>query len=313
MNKKHKHQWAVNIDKLRVCLNMPDNLYEYLHEHYSRYDELSKSRILDEDDFNLVFIDEDETAMTAVLNVKDIDGYYRLGTFTFSNSDKYHGKAFFSFENSALYRIYTRQPNSAPQNHICDLLYVANFYGMTFNNVTELELAFDSNFNYIRTARNWIKDTENFDLYINGKKVKDAELLAGYGEYYPRNRSKLSATPTLYFSQKKDTDMKMRVYDKSKELEENSPQKAEQVKEWLGWDDMSQLYRIEVVLHNTNVRDFFDRCREQLPDEWTEYNNVLNLLCVPEFRLAMFLDSADRLIYFKHRRTRKKVSLVEVA
>jgi hypothetical protein len=268
---------------------------------------------LDEDDFNLVFIDEDETAMTAVLNVKDIDGYYRLGTFTFSNSKKYKDKAFFSFENSALYRIYTRQPNSAPQNHICDLLYVANFYGMTFNNVTELELAFDSTYNYIRTARNWIKDTENFDLYINGKKVKDAELLAGYGEYYARNRSKLSATPTLYFSQKKDTDMKMRVYDKSKELEENSPQKAEQVKEWFGWDDMSQLYRIEVVLHNTNVRDFFDRCREQLPDEWTEYNNVLNLLCVPEFRLAMFLDSADRLIYFKHRRTRKKVSLVEVA
>jgi hypothetical protein len=306
-------KWAVNIDKLRVCLNMPENLYEYLHEHYSIYDELSKSRILDEDDFNLVFIDEDETAMTAVLNVKDIDGYYRLGTFTFSNSKKYKDKAFFSFENSALYRIYTRQPNSAPQNHICDLLYVANFYGMTFNNVTELELAFDSTYNYIRTARNWIKDTENFDLYINGKKVKDAELLAGYGEYYARNRSKLSATPTLYFSQKKDTDMKMRVYDKSKELEENSPQKAEQVKEWFGWDDMSQLYRIEVVLHNTNVRDFFDRCREQLPDEWTEYNNVLNLLCVPEFRLAMFLDSADRLIYFKHRRTRKKVSLVEVA
>ena len=313
MTKKNKFQWAVNVDKLRVCLNMPENLYEYLHEHYSIYDEPSKSRILDEDDFNLVFIDEDETAMTAVLNVKDIDGYYRLGTFTFSNSKKYKDKAFFSFENSALYRIYTRQPNSAPQNHICDLLYVANYYGMTFNNITELELAFDSTYNYIRTARNWIKDTENFDLYINGKKVKDTELLAGYGEYYARNRFKLCATPTLYFSQKKDTDMKMRVYDKSKELEENSPQKAEQVKEWFGWDDMSQLYRIEVVLHNTNIRDFFDRCREQLPDEWTEYNNVLNLLCVPEFRLAMFLDSADRLIYFKHRRTRKKVSLVEVA
>lgn len=313
MNKKRKHQWAVNIDKLRVCLNMPENLYEYLHEHYSRYDELSKSRILDEDDFNLVFIDEDETTMSAVLNVRDIEGYFRLGTFTFSNSAKYEGKAFFSFENSALYRIYTRNPNVAPQNHICDLLYVASYYGMTFNNITQLELAFDSTYNYIRTMRNWIKDTENFDLYINGKKVKDSELLTGYGEFYTRNRSKLSATPTLYFSQKKDTDMKMRIYDKSKELEENSPQKAELVKEWLGWDDVSQLYRIEVVLHNTNVRDFFDRCREQLPDEWMEYNNVLNLLCVPEFRLAMFLDSADRLIYFKHRRTRKKVCLVEVA
>ena len=238
-------KWAVNIDKLRVCFNMPEHLYEYLHDHYSRYNELDKTRILDEDDFNLVFINEDETTMSAVLNVRDIEGYYRLGTFTFSNSAKYEGKAFFAFENSALYRIYAKIPSVAPQNHICDLLYVANYYGMTFNNITELELAFDSIYNYVRTIRNWIKDIANFDLYLNGKKVKDAELLAGYGEYYTRNRNKLSSTPTLYFSQKKDTDMKMRVYDKSKELEENSPQKAEQVKEWLGWDDMSQLYRIE--------------------------------------------------------------------
>ena len=311
--KSKNFKWAVNTDKLRVCFNMPENLYEYLHDQCSRYDELSKSRILDEDDFHLVFINEDETTMSAVLNVRDIEGYFRLGTFTFSNSAKYEGKAFFSFENSALYRIYTRIPNVAPQNHICNLLYVASYYGMTFNNITELELAFDSTYNYIRTMRNWIKDTENFDLYINGKKVKDSELLTGYGEFYTRNRNKLSTTPTLYFSQKKDTDMKMRIYDKSKELEENSPQKAERVKEWLGWDDTSRIYRIEVVLHNTNVREFFDRCGGHIPEEWREYNDVLGLLCLPEFRLAMFLDSADRLIYFKHRRTRKKLSLVEVA
>lgn len=311
--KSKNFKWVVNTDKLRVCFNMPENLYEYLHDQCSRYDELSKSRILDEDDFHLVFINEDETTMSAVLNVRDIEGYFRLGTFTFSNSAKYEGKAFFSFENSALYRIYTRIPNVAPQNHICNLLYVASYYGMTFNNITELELAFDSTYNYIRTMRNWIKDTENFDLYINGKKVKDSELLTGYGEFYTRNRNKLSTTPTLYFSQKKDTDMKMRIYDKSKELEENSPQKAERVKEWLGWDDTSRIYRIEVVLHNTNVREFFDRCGGHIPEEWREYNDVLGLLCLPEFRLAMFLDSADRLIYFKHRRTRKKVSLVEVA
>ena len=313
MAKIKNFKWSVNTDKLRVCFNMPDNLYGYLKEHYSRFDELSKFRILDEDDFNFVFINEDETSMTAVLNVRDIEGYFRLGTFTFSNSAKYEGKAFFVFENSSLYRIYTKTPNVPPQNHICDLLYVANYYGMTFNNITELELAFDSTYNYITTVRNWIKDIENFDLYINGKKVKDTELLSGYGEYFTRKRSKLSAIPTLYFSQKKDTDMKMRIYDKAKELEENSPQKAEQLKEWLGWDDISHLCRVEVVLHNTNVREFFERCWEQIPDEWRDYDNVLYLLCLPEFRLAMFLDSADRLIYFKHRRTQKKVSLVEVA
>ena len=104
--------WAVNVDKLRVCFTMPENLYDYLRNQDTRRDELTDSRILDEETFSLVFTEEDEVKMTAVLNVRDVEGYYRLGTFTFSNSAKYAGKAFFSFENSALYRVYLRFPNA---------------------------------------------------------------------------------------------------------------------------------------------------------------------------------------------------------
>lgn len=305
--------WAVNVDKLRVCFTMPENLYGYLNEHYTRRDELTDARILDEDTFSLLFIEEDEVKMTAVLNVRDVEGYYRLGTFTFSNSAKYAGKAFFSFENSALYRIYLKFPNEEPKNHICDLQYVADFYGMEFNNVTELELAFDSTFNYISKVRKMIKAVDTYDLYLNGKKVKDDETLDGYGEYYTRSRVKMSKLPTLYFSQAKDTDMKMRMYDKARELDENSPNKAERLKEWLGWDTIDTLYRVEVVMHNTNVREFVERYGERLYPECGEHSNVLNLLGMSDFRLAMFLDSVDRLIYFRNKRTREKISLVELA
>ena len=305
--------WAVNVDKLRVCFTMPEYLYGYLNEHYTRRDELTDARILDEDTFSLVFIEEDEVKMTAVLNVRDVEGYYRLGTFTFSNSAKYAGKAFFSFENSALYRVYLKFPNEEPKNHICDLQYVADFYRMEFNNITELELAFDSTFNYISKVRKMIKDTDAYDLYLNGKKVKDDETLDGYGEYYTRSRVKMSKLPTLYFSQSKDTDMKMRVYDKARELNENSPNKAERLKEWLGWDTIDKLYRVEVVLHNTNVREFVERYGERLYSECGEHSNVLNLLGMSDFRLAMFLDSVDRLIYFRNKKTREKISLVELA
>ena len=305
--------WAVNVDKLRVCFTMPENLYGYLNEHYTRRDELTDARILDEDTFSLVFIEEDEVKMTAVLNVRDVEGYYRLGTFTFSNSAKYAGKAFFSFENSALYRIYLKFPNEEPKNHICDLQYVADFYAMEFNNITELELAFDSTFNYISKVRKMIKAVDTYDLYLNGKKVKDDETLDGYGEYYTRSRVKMSKLPTLYFSQAKDTDMKMRVYDKARELDENSPNKAERLKEWLGWDTIDTLYRVEVVMHNTNVREFVERYGERLYPECGEHSNVLNLLGMSDFRLAMFLDSVDRLIYFRNKRTREKISLVELA
>ena len=107
--------------------------------------------------------------------------------------------------------------------------------------------------------------------------------------------------------------MKMRIYDKARELNESSPQKAERLKEWLGWEDMSNVYRVEVTLHNTNIREFMERYGKQLYRECGEHSNVLNLLGMSEFRLAMFLDSADRMIYFRNKKTREKIYLVEVA
>lgn len=305
--------YFVSVDKLRVCLNMPDNLYDYLKDHYTRYDGTTNNRILDEDDFTLVFIEEDEQKMTATLDVRDTDGYYRLGTFVFSNSAKYEGKAFFSFENAALYRIYMRQYNGEPTNHICDLISVCDFYGLEFNNITELELALDSNYNYIGKVRRMIKNVERYDLYLNGRKVVNDETLDGYGEYYSRSRTKLSKLPTLYFSQAKDTDMKMRIYDKATELNESSPHKSARLKEWLGWEDINSLYRVEVVMHNTNVREFIARYGDNLVGDAGEHCNILNLLGSAEFRLAMLLDSTDRMIYFRDKHTDKRISLVEVA
>ena len=107
--------------------------------------------------------------------------------------------------------------------------------------------------------------------------------------------------------------MKMRIYDKATELNESSPHKAERIKEWLGWDDISKLYRVEIVMHNTNVREFMGRYGQKLVGDVGEHCNILNFLNSEEFRLAMFLDSAERMIYFKDKRTGERISLVEVA
>lgn len=61
-----KYDWCVSVDKLKVCLNITDQLYDYLKGHYTRFDELNKYRILEEDDFHLIFIEEDEQSMTAI-------------------------------------------------------------------------------------------------------------------------------------------------------------------------------------------------------------------------------------------------------
>ena len=86
-----KITYTVSIDKLRVCLNASTDLYSNLKECYTRLTD-NGVRILDEDDFTLTFIEEDEQMMRATLDVHDVGGYYRLGTFTFHNSAKYEGK-----------------------------------------------------------------------------------------------------------------------------------------------------------------------------------------------------------------------------
>ena len=53
---------------------------------------------------------------------------------------------------------------------------------MTFNNITELELAFDSNYNYISKVRKMIKDVETLkrDAIGNTSTSVKAEIELGY-------------------------------------------------------------------------------------------------------------------------------------
>lgn len=312
--------WSLNIDKLKVCLNITDETYKYLSETHTRIETKTDNnreiviRYLDEDDFSLVFYDEDEKEMFASLIIRDCNNdKIKLGTFHFNNTKKYKNKAFFMFENSALYRPFTINADGTRNSWIFSLLYVADYYGMEFNNITKLELAFDSDFNFVKRVRNRIKNVDKYDLYLNGRKVEsNDEILIGYGEYYSRNRLKLQE-PTLYFSQAKATDLSMRIYDKGKELKEHSQHKADRYEQWNNWDNYDKIYRVEIVFHNTNIRDFFDRYANRLNEEIYNHDNILNLLNVEKVRMMMFLDACDRLIYFRERKSKEKLSLIDLA
>lgn len=52
---KRRINYAVSIDKLRVCLNVSIDLYDYLKGHYTHYNS-DGNRVLDEVGFTLTFI-----------------------------------------------------------------------------------------------------------------------------------------------------------------------------------------------------------------------------------------------------------------
>lgn len=307
-----KTKWAVSVDKLKVCLLQTQSTFGYIRDHTS-YTTIDGMRVLDEDGYKLVAVEEDDNAMTAALDVMDDSGeYLRLGTFQLNGAgSKYQGRAFFSFENSSLYTVFGVTADGAKANWVDMLLPIAEDMGMAFNNVTEVEVALDSTVNVIYRMRKLIKDVDKYDMYLNGRKVEVGTTLKSYGEYYERTREQLSRRPTLYFSQSKDTDMSLRIYDKTTELREHSPEKAARYHDWLGWSDTDRIYRAEVTLHNTNVREFCERQGKRLAEQG-EHNNVLGLFGMEEFRLGMLRDATDRMVYFRDRRDGSKVSVIDL-
>ena len=68
-----KTKWAVSVDKLKVCLLQPQSTFGYIRDHTS-YTTIDGMRVLDEDGYKLVAVEEDDNAMTAALDVMDDSG-----------------------------------------------------------------------------------------------------------------------------------------------------------------------------------------------------------------------------------------------
>lgn len=166
-----KTKWAVSIDKLKVCLSQPQSTFDYIRYHTS-YTTIDRTRVFDEDGYKLVVVEEDETAMTVALDVMDDGGeFLRLGYFQFNGTGKYKGRAFFSFENSSLYTVLGVTADGSKANWVDMLLPICGGLGLAFNNITEIEVALDTDANITYRLRKLIKDVENYDMYLNGRKV----------------------------------------------------------------------------------------------------------------------------------------------
>lgn len=142
---------SVNLDKLKVCLLQPDGLFERIYKEkpdYIVYNGFSLKRIECDTDTIVCNVLLDETKQTEQI---------LLGHLTLNNTCKYGGKAFFEFENSALYTVEGIDAGGNKYNKIMNLYYVAEVLGMELNNVTQLDLALDSNINFISKITHAIK------------------------------------------------------------------------------------------------------------------------------------------------------------
>ena len=301
-----KRRIHFNVDRLRLCYRQPQQLFTDVTS-------LENGDEMDCGYFRLKVIDNGRatdnelppTNATALITYWDGSKDVSMGELTLNNSAKYKGRCFLSFAQPSLYDCQGRDVCTGEKyNHLCYLPYVSDVLGLQLNNITLLEIAADCNHNPVPAIRKYIRDYEHYDMIMNGKRVADERRkIDGYCEAYGSSRVRKDRYPTLYFGQSKSEGLKLRIYDKTKEIAEASGKQYEA--EWNEYGDHS-IYRLEVVVRNEDYRQWLDYVRPIKP-EWGDLEAAEALLLSEEYRTAVWLYATRRMLYFRPKGKRKEI------
>ena len=293
-----------NLDKLKLCYIQPQGLFENLRDGF-----LSSANFLEYDEFQMqldrTILNTDQEIIGMEVSAHyELDGInHCLGLFEFSISGKYKNYCFFTFDNKSFYTLF-QIFYGKKQNVVGFIEYIAERIGLRFNNVTTAEICLDTNSNLIASLRKYIKDFEGYEMFLNGNLVHDEDRkLDNYGEYYSRSRRKMNRQPTIYLSQKRRGGLSLRIYNKTSELKEASPEK-EYISSWLEFGNQT-IYRAELTIHNTDLQAFCEMMR-------FDNDALIQLLISPEWRNKLWAYSVKRIIYFRSRLDGTEIELADM-
>lgn len=318
---------VINIDKLRISFRQPQDLWEKLKENSIKKDNDGKPihKYINYDGFSLHIIDDgrgknnEKEPVKIVAQVILCDNTL-LGDFVFNNSAKYDGLCFFTFANSALYTCNTIV-NGIKTNYIHYISFVADTLNLAINTFTEIELSVDVNFNPTPIIRKMVKDYVNFDMIVNRKKVENENRkIENYGEWFCRSRKRLERYPTIYIRQANEEGQKLKIYNKTQEINEESG------KDYITkWNDFgcADIHRIEVSVKWENFKKWLDYLQDNnAPDEWRRHptetpqeylEKTLSLLTLNDYKASMWCFCAEKMLYFRHRAKKAIVSMADIA
>lgn len=302
-----KIKYNFNIDKLRLCYKQPQQLFDLL-KCYNNGDYINF------EGFSLIIIDsgisaestKEQTKIKA--NVILEDGT-RLGEFSFNDSAKYEGKCFFSVDNHALYKVNGYDSQGNKHNYMAFMGWIEQQLRLEKNNLTEVEIACDINFNPLPQLLKLIRNTNSYDMIVNGKKVDDNERISGYGEFFERTRTKRKRYPTIYLTQRKLGSPSIKIYDKASEITEESGKGY--ISDWNDFNS-SIMWRLEVTVKNEDFKAFQERISKNI-EEWGQIETITELLGMEQFKALLWVYIADRLIYFRNKHNDEVICLLDIA
>lgn len=290
-----------NIDYLKLCYRQPEGLFEDIAS--------TEGNMVCRDSYDILIIDRDEQRILAKILVPDSSGPLALGMLTLNRGNAFSGKAFFEYENRALYEVLSWLPGQLPSNLIGLMDYVADDLGLELNNCTRIDIALDTTLNVLSRLRKRIRNVEELDMYLCRHKVIDPDAkLGGYGEYYASTRKRLLKRPEIIIEQVKDEGTKLKIYDKSRELQESRPDKTARYFNWLGkgWNqETDHIYRVEVTIKNEDIKGLCEKYNKRLGPEATAAP-FLSQVQSEDWLVWHFFAGLESLIYFRDKETGEK-------
>lgn len=297
-----KEKSEFNIDYLKLCYRQPEGLFQEIAS--------TEGNMVYRLNYDLLIIERDELRILAKVLIPGMGEPWALGTLTLNNGGAFGSRAFFEFQNRSLYEVLSWQPGQPPSNFIGLMEYVAEDLGLEFNNCTRIDIALDTTINVLARLRKRIRNAEELDMYLCRHKVTDPDAkLDGYGEFYASTRKHLLKRPEIIIGQAKEDGTRLKIYDKSRELQESRPDKTARYFDWLGegWDQSKDhIFRVEVTIRNEDLKDMWPKFCKQLRAEELDMP-FLTQVQSSKWLAWHFYEGLDSLIYFRDRETGQKV------
>jgi len=301
MNRREKRVYS--IDKLKLCYKQDSDTFTELVRAYNlNGDNINKT--ITRENYTLHLIDhscndEEVTAITFSICFIIDNHSHKLGVFEMKKAARY---CFFNFENRALYTT----ANDSHKNCVNIIEHIVEDMELIFNNITTLEIAMDTNRNYIDRVRRYIRDYQRYDLFINGKLIKDeTATIPNYLKAYSSSRRKMSRQPTLYFRHREQDGIQLKIYNKRKEMTESEPVKLNYIPQWGGFETSEPIYRVEITVKNRDIKEYFTAIGLKAEE-------AMNFITSPKLLENMWLYEADRLIYFRDKATGTIIRLADI-
>lgn len=257
-----KNKSIISVDKLTLCYKVADSFIYKLNEC---------DEVVDSDGcFRLVRVPSDEVLFANCFNV--------MIKFSFGNAGgivekklatlkcKLHpmdlgiiNYVWLYVENWAFYETFSVVQGK--HNWLSCIDYISDELGLSFNNITDLHIAMDTNINFAKKIRH-AQFNDDFELILNGTFRSDKKQILNEILHIQTGDQCRLRTLSIYITPKKQNGLSLKVYDKKRELGKSHKTYIPQ------WNELKNNdYRIELTLKNEHLKEFYKQKGEVIPDE----------------------------------------------